>query len=381
MMRGIWTIARLDLLLWVRTPIALASAIIPPLGMALLLFVLALSVGQQPVALVMQEQGPYAQRIESLIYYDTEAYALTETDAQTANRMLRDQEVAAIIVIPQNFDALINNNHQASLLLILNNIDIDFADDIRRSVERSVGVFDAPQLDLANLDSYGPHVPQPVLNSPYHIAVTEQNLRQTGVDFLHYQILPALILLVLSVGLIGTALLCAQDVERGTAQYLALVPQADWSLVVGRLLGGLIASLIVLIPALVLCILTGIISPPADHWPALIALFVATGLCASGMGATLGALLRDARTVTMAASTLATYLFFLGGGFTTIAFLPAWLQDISTFVPIRYAIDGMRQALFYPNLDGVSTDLAVLLMTALISIAIGSIAVRRSWSF
>lgn len=99
------------------------------------------------------------------------------------------------------------------------------------------------------------------------------------------------------------------------------------------------------------------------------------------MGATLGALLRDARTVTMAASTLATYLFFLGGGFTTIAFLPAWLQDISTFVPIRYAIDGMRQALFYPNLDGVSTDLAVLLMTALISIAIGSIAVRRSWSF
>lgn len=43
-MKGIWTIARLDLLLWIRTPIALVCAIIPPLGMALLLFVLALSV-------------------------------------------------------------------------------------------------------------------------------------------------------------------------------------------------------------------------------------------------------------------------------------------------------------------------------------------------
>ena len=98
------------------------------------------------------------------------------------------------------------------------------------------------------------------------------------------------------------------------------------------------------------------------------------------MGATLGALLHDARTVTMAASTLANYLFFLGGGFTTIAFLPTWLQDISAFDPIRYAIDGMRQALFYPTLDGVNTDLVVLVMTALLATAIGSVAVRRSWS-
>lgn len=380
MMRGIWTIARLDLLLWIRTPIALVSAIIPPLGMALLLFVLALSVGQQPVALVMQSQGPYAQRMQSLIVSDTEAYMLTETDTQTANRMLRDQEVAAVIIIPPNFDELINNNGQASLSLVLNNVDLDFADDIRRSVDRSVGEFDAPQLDLTDLDDYAPHVARPVLDNSYHIGITEQDLRLTSVDFIHYQILPALILLVLSVGLIGTALLCAQDVERGTARYLALTPQTDWGLVIGRLLGGCIASLIVLVPALVLCIITGIVSPPADHWPALIALFVATGLCASGMGATLGALLRDARTVTMAASTLATYLFFLGGGFTTIAFLPTWLQNISTFVPIRYAIDGMRQALFYPNLDGVNTDLAVLALTALVSVVIGSVAVRRSWS-
>jgi len=332
------------------------------------------------VALVVLAKGPYAQRMESLIVSDEDAYILTETDAQTANRMLIDQEVAPIIVIPPNFDTLIDNHHQASLFLILNNVDIDFADDIRRSVDRSVAGFDAPQLNQTDSDDAEPRVARPIRNNPYRIAITEQDLRQTNVDFLNYQILPALILLVLSVGLIGTALLCAQDVERGTARYLALSPQTAWGLVVGRLLGGLIASLIVLVPALVLCMLTGIVSPPADHWPVLIALFATTGLCASGMGATLGSLLRDARTVTMAASTIATYLFFLGGGFTTIAFLPTWLQNVSAFVPIRYAIDGMRQALFYPNLDGVTTDLAVLVMTALVSVAIGSIAVRHSWS-
>ncbi len=381
MIRRIWTIARLDLLIWIRTPIALVCAIIPPLGMALPLLVLTLSVGQQPVALVMQAHGPLAQYMRLLIADDTEAYLLTETDMQTANRMLRDQEVAAIIIIPPDFDEQINNGRRANLSLILNNVDIDFADDIRRSVERSTGEFDAT--DLADADDNNNQTqpaPPVFLYSPYRIGVIEKDLRQTNVDFLHYQLIPVFILLILSVGLVGTSLLCAQDVGRGTARYLALVPQTDWILVIGRLLGGFIASLIVLVPALILCILTGVVSPPIDHWPVLIALFAATSLCASGMGATLGALLHDARTVTMAASTLANYLFFLGGGFTTIAFLPTWLQDISAFDPIRYAIDGMRQALFYPTLDGVNTDLVVLVMTALLATAIGSVAVRRSWS-
>jgi ABC-type multidrug transport system permease subunit len=120
--------------------------------------------------------------------------------------------------------------------------------------------------------------------------------------------------------------------------------------------------------------------PPADHWLALTALFAATAFGASGLGAILGTLLRGTRNIAMASSILATYLFFLGGGFTTIAFLPQWLRDISAFNPIRYAIDGMRQALFYPDLTGFSTDLAVLVGTALLAVLIGSLVVRRSWS-
>ena len=78
---------------------------------------------------------------------------------------------------------------------------------------------------------------------------------------------------------------------------------------------------------------------------------------------------------------VATYFFFLGGGFTTIAFLPKWLQHISLLNPIRYAIDGMRQALFYPDLRGVATDLAVLTGTAIGAVIIGSGVVVRSWRY
>jgi ABC-type multidrug transport system permease subunit len=98
------------------------------------------------------------------------------------------------------------------------------------------------------------------------------------------------------------------------------------------------------------------------------------------MGAILGTILRGTKNIAMASSLLATYLFFLGGGFTTIAFLPGWLQTISAFNPFRYAIDGMRQALFYPDLIGLPTDLTILVGTAIAAIFVGSIVVRRSWS-
>jgi ABC-type multidrug transport system permease subunit len=77
---------------------------------------------------------------------------------------------------------------------------------------------------------------------------------------------------------------------------------------------------------------------------------------------------------------VATYMFFLGGGFTTIVFLPAWLQTVSSFIPMRYAIDGMRQALFYSTLNGVTKDISVLYLTAMLCTILGSITLRRSWA-
>ncbi|HEY4389486.1 MAG TPA: ABC transporter permease, partial [Ktedonobacteraceae bacterium] len=161
---------------------------------------------------------------------------------------------------------------------------------------------------------------------------------------------------------------------------LVLAPLSDWVFVAGRLLGGFCASLLILSIAIVICLLTGVLAPPASHWPALIALFAATALSASGIGAILGTLLQGTRTIALMASLLATYFFFLGGGFSTIAFLPQWIQTISAFNPMRYAIDGMRQAMFYPDLSGLATDIAILVATALVAVVLASRIVRQAWS-
>ncbi len=396
MIRGIWRLATLDLAIWIRSPWAIAAAVIPPLAMALLLWVLAAYSHGAPIALVVESHGRYADRMTSIIRDQSSGAEVTTTDRSAAEQMLHDQRVAAIIIVPPGFNEAVSKRRpllpfieatqdtrfqpetapRANLQVILNNAGGDISNDIRRLVDRAVARYDAAdivtpvyegELDLAELN-------------PYRVNVMLGQLRETTVDELHYLVVPGVILLVLTVGVMGTALLCAQDAERGTGRYLALSPLPPGALVAGRLLGGLLATLVIVVPILAIAALAGLVQPPPGHWPALVALFLATALCGAGLGSALGSVLRGPRVVSMAASVLATYLFFLGGGFTTTQYLPGWLRQLTTVVPTRYAIDGLRQTLFYPGLDGVAFDLEVLFATALFAIAAGAFFVRRSWS-
>jgi ABC-2 type transport system permease protein len=376
-LQGIWSLAQLDLLRWLRTPSAIASALIPPIGMTVMLIVLSLTVTQEPVALVIQSQGAYAHEMAEMIEADTDSYFISVMSTQEAERALHNQEIAAIITIPPGFDEQVLA-HTARLQVTLNNIDIDFADDIRRSVERSAGQFDAAGLNTTA--STGQNLAGASPANPYRIVIDEHDLRKTNVDFLRYQVIPVFVLLVLHMGLMGTALFCAQDRERRTARYLVLAPLPDWAFIAGRLLGGFCACGLVVLVAGGICVVTGILAPPVGHWPVLVALFAATALSASGIGAILGTLIRGTRTIALTASLLAIYGFFLGGGFTQIAFLPRWIQVVSAFNPMRYAIDGMRQALFYPELAGVTLDVVVLGGTAVVAVVLAAAVVRRAWS-
>lgn len=395
-LRQTWTLAAHDVRQWWRAPWAIAAALIPPVALGLLAYVLTFNLGHQPIALVQESHGRYADHIAGIFHAQSgDLYSLTSTDKANATRLFDSQQVAAVVVIPPGFDAAAarcpalqpdqiihdytyarSGCPAAKLLVTVDNANSNFAGEIRRALSETVGFFDAPdvvtpvsetQLDMSDLN-------------PYRVNVMTALTRANTVDYIHYAVIPCLVLLILSVGVMGTALLCARDIERGTARHLALAPASSVVLVAGRLLGGVLVSLLVVVPVLAIGTLTGLISPPPGHWPALVLLFLATAICAAGLGAVIGATMRGARAVSMAAAVICTYLFFLGGGFTTIQFLPSWLRHITTFVPTRYAIDGLRQSLFYPGMYGFGADMRVLLGTAVVVVVAGGVFVRRAWS-
>jgi ABC-2 type transport system permease protein len=395
-LRHTWTLAAHDVGLWRRAPWAIAAALIPPVALGLLLYILTFNLGHQPIALVQEAHGRYSDHIAGIFQAQAgDIYSLVTTDRANAMRLLDSQQVAAVVVIPPNFDAGVarcpalqpgqiirdytyarSGCPAAKLQVTLNNANNNFADEIRRALSETVSFFDAPdvvtpisetQLDMSDLN-------------PYRVNVMTALTRANTVDYIHYAVIPCLVLLILSVGVTGTALLCARDIERGTARHLALAPVSPVVLVAGRLLGGVLVSVVVIVPTLAIAAGSGLIAPPTGHWAALGLVFLATAVCAAGLGAVLGAIMRGSRAVSMAAVIVCTYLFFLGGGFTTIQFLPTWLHRMTAFVPTSYAIDGLRQSLFYPRLYGFTADMRVLLGTAAVAVVVGGLVVRKAWT-
>ena len=97
MMRALWGMARNDLAVWRRSPAAIGAALFPALGMGILVAVLTNSVGQQPVALVVQGHGRFADRMARVLRADADAYLLEEKDRDEAERAIGSQRVAAIV--------------------------------------------------------------------------------------------------------------------------------------------------------------------------------------------------------------------------------------------------------------------------------------------
>lgn len=373
-MRRIWAVALLDLTVWRRIPWALAAALVPPAGMALLAATLTLSVTRQPVAVAVSGHGPQSRAMASIVLGDTEAYAVIRATPARAERLLETQQVAAVIVVPAGFDAAVQAG-RGSIDLTLDNVDIDFGDDIRRAVARSAAEFDAPELGFGQertAATTGFTVP-----NPYRVAVAERDLRRTNVSFLRYEMVPVLLLLMVNIGVLGGALLGTGDVERGTLPFLRMAPLRSGQLIAGRLVGILLAIGAVLAPVVaVLAAIRGL-APPAAHWPALGADLLATAVVSAGIGVAFGTLFRRSTTAALGAVVASSYLFFLGGGLTQIAFLPRWIRVASMAVPTRYAIDALRQSLFYPDLHAVGGDLLALCAFASGFALLGVLVLRR----
>jgi len=365
-------IVRNDVLRWISSPSALGAAILPPVGLAVLLYLLSISVGRQPVALVVQSHSHAAAVLARGFKADTDAYILHRLSMAQAQAELSDQLVAAIIKIPNGFTLATTHGH---IDLILNNIDTDFSDDIRRSVTRTLALFDLTRGTMTDLDADDNTDGHPTV---YPVYLNFHLLRKTNVPFVQYQLVSVLILIVINVGLLGSALLCAQDIESGSALLLVLSPASSVAIAAGKVIAGVIATWVLLIPVLILGALAGIISPPTAHWPWLLAVLFFTSLFAGGLGLLVGSALRGTRLVAMLSLNAATILFFLGGGFTTIAFLPPWVEHISRVVPTRYAIQAVGQTLFYPDLIGVTQALWILLASAIAAAALGSLAFIRA---
>ena len=359
-LRSVWAILRKDVGVWLRRPSNIAATIVPPLGFLLAQALGAAAVGRSPVALVLQDNGPQAAQVVAAIR-QADVFRLHEVDAAEARAQLKNIDVVAIITIPAGFSERFAAHQVDPIDVTVNNLNLDFTNDIRRAVPDAI-----TQYYLAQGDA-----------SPIKVTMREHDLRARDIELFQYSALPAVVLLLMITGIISGGLATALEWERSTIKEFLVSPLPNAAIITGKVLAGFGISFVLGTLVLGLVYLLGWIQPVGIYWLTMLLIVALVALFGSGLGVAIGSLLKRVSPTIAISINLAIYLFFLSGGVGVLAFEPGWLQSIASFVPLTYGIHALQMALFYNSADLFGRDVAVLAASALATIVLGTLAVRR----
>ncbi len=126
-----------------------------------------------------------------------------------------------------------------------------------------------------------------------------------------------------------------------------------------------------------LTLVLGWTQPVGVYWLTTLLTLAVVALFSAGLGVALGAAIQRVQPTIPISILTAIYLFFLAGGTGVLAFEPIWLQNIAAFVPLTYGTHALQMAIFYGSSDQLGRDVAVLVGSALVTLSLGVIAMRR----
>ncbi|MDQ2905855.1 MAG: ABC transporter permease [Chloroflexota bacterium] len=358
--RPLWALLRKDLNVWLHQPLTIFATLAPSLGFLAVQALGAAAVGRSPVALVSQDMGTRGVQMAQIIH-QADVFRISDTDASQARALLNNLDVVAIITIPADFTRRVEAHQNAPIDVTVNNLNLDFTNDLRRAVPDAITQYYQAQGS----------------SSVIKVTVHETDLRQHDVQLFQYTILPTIMLLLTISGLINGSLATAREWESSTVKELLLSPMPRGAIIVGKVLAGFAVSLLLGLLVLVLCDLLGWVQPTGIYWLTTLLILTLVALMSSGLGVALGALLRRLQPVFPIAINVAIYLFFLAGGVGVLAFEPTWLQNIAAFIPLTYGTHALQMALFYNSSDQLGLDVTVLGLTAVAALLLGTLAMRR----
>jgi ABC-2 type transport system permease protein len=355
-----WLIMRKDLRVYLRQPTNLAVTFLPPLFLLLVQALGAAAVGRSPVALVTQDSGTQSQLIVQAIR-TADVFRLSEVGAAQAKALLKNLDVVAVITIPAGFNEQVQAHQPAPLEVTVNNLNLDFTNDIRRAVPDAI-----TQYYLAQGD-----------RSPIKVTMNEHDLRRVDVELFQFAVLPTVILLLLISGLITGGLTTAREWEANTIKELLLSPAPGGAIVAGKVLAGFVTSFTLGVVVLAAAAALGWIHPEGIYWLIMLGIVGLVALFGAGLGVAIGASLRRIQPAIAVSIILAFYLYFLSGGVSVLAFEPDWLQTIAAFVPLTYGNHALQMAVFYASADQLGLDAIVLALSSIAALGLGAVAVRR----
>ncbi len=335
-MLPVWAIIERDLRKYFRSPaLMLVSLFLPLLQLLIIGYAFGGQIRGVSVALVSLDRGPGAVRLREK-FAAIEANAKTfhvrlEGDLAAALRATRNGEVAATIVIPEDYSREVGQRMRPKLGLIVDNTDPFVVSTLTAKMTELLEAVNEPDVSPRTLGRVALDV---VELFPY-------------VEYIEYLLPGSITLAIFVCTIIGGGLIFIDDKARGFHEGYLVTPISKAQLVMGMLLSGTVkASFAGMVVTLVGSLLSG---TARSLTPATLGLSAGFNVLVSFSFISLISLLMvrvtDPLVPRATWGLLNTMLFFPSGAMYPVYSFPTWLQILAAVDPFAYAVHGFRAAL------------------------------------
>jgi ABC-type transport system involved in multi-copper enzyme maturation permease subunit len=306
----------------------------------------------------MEDSGPYAQQFLSAMQ-GAHSFIIQQTTADEAQRLLRAGRIVAIVTVPANFDAALQSRQPVALPVLVNNLEVDYTNDIRRAVPLAITSF------------YAQAFPDQVV---VQATETDVHIRDTG--YIEYLSVSIVVVSLLIGGLLQAGANAAREYETGTIKELLLAPVSRWSIEVGKLVGALALS--VLSAGVVLGVVVLLLGVHPMNWAEVLFFTLLVMLTFISLGLLVGTLVRRRTTVIPLSIGLALPVFFISGAFGPVQWSTPAVAVISQLQPVYYAIAVFQHAFhgFQTTPFSVTTNVFVLAAFTVVIVLVSATALR-----
>ncbi len=359
-LRVIWACAKKEIRTGLAERTGTIIGVFLPINFLVLLSLFAVSGGLAPTAVVMNDDGPYAQQFY-LAMANAHSFRLQRATAPEASDLIQAGRIVAVVTIPADFDARLNANQPVQVDVQINNLNTDFTNDIRRAVPLSITSF------------YAKAFPRVVT-----IAPAEHDLYPQDTDYIPYLTVSILVIALMVGCLMQSGSAAAREWEQATIKELLLSPASRVAIAVGKMAGAFILAL--LSTTIVLAVLIFIVAVRPVHWLEAIGVSLLTMVIFIAWGTLLGTLVKHRQAFTALALGTSLPMFFVSGPFGPVSFFTGLIPTVAQFFPPYYAIVLQQHAFhdFVLNTYGVGLNALILGVYTLAIVVLSAIVLQRS---
>jgi ABC-2 type transport system permease protein len=221
----------------------------------------------------------------------------------------------------------------------------------------------------------------PLAITPLFAIIFLEIVREAGRhDLTSYAVLAPVLIALWQLSLLNSGEIVEDDRWQGTLELGVAAPVPYALVVLGRVLAVTVIALLSFVEVwLVAWAVFGIVVDV--HHPLAFALtVVATAVATAGTATIMASLFIVTRSPRTFQNSLSYPFYVLGGVLVPVAFLPDWLEPLSSAVFLSWSADLLRASLRAGPLDGLAARLGMILLLGAIGFAIGfGLLARMLW--